>query len=92
VNLTSNRLLWEFWLSFFYSQGSLRYKAFLDYKKAYRLQNPTAIRGHLHLAGLCLFSFPFKERRCRLVLIENRTLVFKLSTTAQARASGVERQ
>ena len=37
VNLTSKRLLWEFWLSFFYSQGSLRYKAFLDYKKAYRL-------------------------------------------------------
>ena len=62
VNLTSNRLLWEFWLSFFYSQGSLRYKAFLDYKKAYRLQNPTAIRGHLHLAGLCLFSFPSNER------------------------------
>jgi hypothetical protein len=37
MNLTSNRLLWEFWLSFFYSQGSLRYKTFLDYKKAYRL-------------------------------------------------------
>jgi len=28
-----------------------------------------------------------KVRRCRLVLIENRTLVFKLSTTAKAKAS-----
>ena len=32
-----NRLLSEFWLSFFQRKGSLRYKAFLDSKKAYRL-------------------------------------------------------
>jgi len=39
VNLTSNRLLWEFWLSFFYSQGSLAIKHSLTIKKpaAYRI-------------------------------------------------------
>jgi|GEM_PF-5318067 len=65
-----NRLLCEFWLSFFQRKGPLRYKAFLDSEKSLLprslfenstselvfsdrlLENPTAIRGHLHQPGL----------------------------------------
>ena len=66
VNLTSNRLLWEFWLSFFYSQGSLRYKAFLDYKKSLCLTNSTATARASWPTRFCLFTLPSRERLRRL--------------------------